>query len=227
MTGWWIADLWQAGESVLLMSWIVWVMTSVVLHELGHGYAALAEGDPTPRDSGHITLNPIVHMGWFSIVAFLIMGIAWGLMPVNPSRFRNGRKGWAFVAAAGPAVNLALSAVCIVACAVAIRYGPQNEPLATNLRLFLVTGAWLNLYLMIFNLMPVPPLDGSIILAGFSNGAMRFFSKPGVQQFGLLALFIAVFSTNLSSAVVDSIQTWSVHAVAAVVSWLPAVSVAS
>ena len=70
--------------------------------------------------------------------------------------------------------NLALSAICIVACAVAIRYGPQNEPIATNLRLFLVTGAWLNLYLMIFNLMPVPPLDGSVILAGFSDGPMRF-----------------------------------------------------
>ena len=224
MTGWWIADLYQAGESVLLMSWLVWVIVSVVLHELGHGYAALYEGDTTPRDTGHITLNPVVHMGWFSIIALLVMGIAWGLMPVNPSRFRNGRKGWAFVAAAGPAVNLALSAICIVVCAVAIRYGRQNEPIATNLRLFLVTGAWLNLYLMIFNLMPVPPLDGSMILAGFSDGAMRFMSKPGVQQFGLLALFIAVFSTNLSSVLVDAIQTWSVHAVAVVTMWLPVAS---
>ncbi|MSR69276.1 MAG: hypothetical protein EXS17_02895 [Phycisphaerales bacterium] len=111
-----------------------------------------------------------------------------------------------------------------MACAVAMRYGPQNEPLATNLRLFLLTGAWLNLYLMIFNLMPVPPLDGSMILAGFSDRAMYFFSKPGVQQFGLLALFIAVFSTDLSSALVDAIQTASNHAVAIVVTWLPIAS---
>ena len=223
MTGWWIGDLWQAGESVLLMSWLFWVVAAIVLHELGHGWAAMWEGDTTPRDSGHMTINPIVHMGWFSLVALLIMGIAWGLMPVNPSRFRNGRRGWAIVAAAGPAVNLLLSGLCIVLCALAIRYGPQAEPLAGNLRLFLIVGGWLNLYLMIFNLLPVPPLDGSVILSGFSNTALNFFSKPGVQQFGLLAVFMLVFSTNVMDRVVESIQHGTVVAVAWVVTILPAV----
>ena len=221
MTGWWVADLWQRGDTVLLMSWLVWVIASIVLHELGHGFAALWEGDTTPRDTGHLTINPIVHMGWFSIIALLIMGIAWGLMPVNPSRFRHGRRGWAVVAVAGPAVNLFLSGMCIVLCAVMIRYGPQAEPLAGNLRMFLMVGGWLNVYLMLFNLMPVPPLDGSMILSGFSNTALRFFSKPGVQQFGLLALFLAVFSTNLADQAVDHIQAATVHAIAYVVMILP------
>ncbi|MSR45127.1 MAG: site-2 protease family protein [Phycisphaerales bacterium] len=203
------------------MSWLVWVIASIVLHELGHGFAAIWEGDDTPREMGHITLNPVVHMGWFSLIALAIMGIAWGLMPVNPSRFRNGRRGWAFVAAAGPAVNLLLSALCIVGCALAIRYGPQSEPIATNLRMFLVTGAWLNLYLMAFNLMPVPPLDGAVILSGFSESARRFFSKPGVQQFGLLVLVIAVFSTDLASHLVKEIQTLTIWAVGATVELLP------
>ncbi len=222
MTGWWVADLWQRGDTVLLMSWLVWVIASIVLHELGHGFAALWEGDTTPRDTGHLTINPIVHMGWFSIIALLIMGIAWGLMPVNPSRFRHGRRGWAVVAVAGPAVNLFLSGMCIVLCAVMIRYGPQAEPLAGNLRMFLMVGGWLNVYLMLFNLMPVPPLDGSMILSGFSNTALRFFSKPGVQQFGLLVLFLAVFSTNLADQAVDHIQSATVYAIAYVVSVLPA-----
>lgn len=222
MTGWWIADLWQRGDTVLLVSWLVWVIAAIVLHELGHGFAALWEGDTTPRDTGHLTINPIVHMGWFSIIALLIMGIAWGLMPVNPNRFRHGRRGWVIVAAAGPAVNLLLSMLCIVLCAVMIRYGPQTEPLAGNLQIFLVVGGWLNLYLMIFNLLPVPPLDGSMILSGFSNTALRFFSKPGVQQFGLLVLFLAVFSTDLASQAVDSIQTATAHAIGFVVVHLPA-----
>ena len=221
MTGWWVADLWQRGETVLLMSWLFWVIASIVLHELGHGIAALWEGDTTPRDTGHMTINPIVHMGWFSIIALLIMGIAWGLMPVNPSRFRHGRRGWAVVAAAGPTVNLLLSGLCIVLRALVIRYANFAEPLSGNLETFLVVGGCLNIYLMIFNLMPVPPLDGSMILSGFSNTALRFFSKPGVQQFGVLALLLIVFSTNLAGQAVDRIENGTVYAIAFVVSVLP------
>lgn len=224
MTGWWISDLYQQGETVVLMSWLVWVVVSIVLHELGHGFAALWEGDTTPRDTGHITLNPLVHMGWFSLIALLILGIAWGLMPVDPSRFRHRRKGWVIVAAAGPAVNLALSAVCIVLCALAIRYGTQAEPLATNLRMFLITGAWLNIYLMVFNLIPIPPLDGSKIVEGFSYRASRFYAQPAVQQFGFLAIFICVFWTNLGSLLVDQIQNATAFAVAVLVTLLPTAS---
>lgn len=67
-----------------------------------------------------------------------------------------------------------LSALCIVLCAVVIRYSTFAEPLSGNLKMFLVVGGWLNIYLMLFNLMPVPPLDGSMILSGFSNTALRF-----------------------------------------------------
>ncbi len=221
MTGWWIGDLWQRGETVLLMSWIFWVILSIVLHELGHGIAALWEGDSTPRTSGHMTINPIVHMGWFSIVAFLIFGIAWGLMPISPSRFRHGRRGWAIVAAAGPAVNLLLGGACILLCAVALRYGPQSRPLGENLQQFFLVGAWLNLFLMVFNLMPVPPLDGSMILSGFSDTALRFFSRAGVQQFGMLVLFLVVFSTNVVDHLFVALQSATMAAIAWIALLLP------
>ena len=87
MHGWWMADLWQQNP-MLLCSWVFWVILSICLHELGHGYAAIKCGDDTPRLSGHMTLNPIVHMGVPSLVMFAIVGIAWGMMPVDPSRFR-------------------------------------------------------------------------------------------------------------------------------------------
>ena len=71
------------------VSWVVTVVVSVVLHELGHGVAALRQGDDTPRTSGHMTLNPLVHMGGLSLFLLFVIGIAWGMMPVNPSRFRS------------------------------------------------------------------------------------------------------------------------------------------
>jgi Zn-dependent protease len=206
MSGWWIADLWQQGESALLVSWLFWVIASIVLHELGHGYAALWQGDTTPRDSGHITVNPIVHMGWFSLIALLMLGIAWGLMPVNPSRFRRGRFGWALVAAAGPAVNLLLSAVCVIGCALVHSFGAFGQPLQGNLTEFCFVGAWLNLYLMCFNLLPMPPLDGSVILAGLFAPARRFYEQPAVQQFGLIILFITLFSGGLTQPLVRALQ---------------------
>lgn len=217
MSGWWIADLWQRGETVLLVSWLFWVISSIVLHELGHGVAALWQGDSTPRDSGHMTINPVVHMGWFSLVALALLGIAWGLMPVNPSRFRNGRRGWALVAAAGPCVNLLLSGMCIVACALVVRFSSLSEPAHGNVVEFFLMGAWLNLYLMAFNLLPMPPLDGSVILAGFVPAVRRFYAQPAVQQFGLLMLFIVLFSGGLTGPVVGALQRAVVEAVAAVV----------
>lgn len=200
-TGWWIADLWQEGKTVLLASWIFWVLGSIVLHELGHGVAAIWQGDDTPRALGRMTINPVVHMGWFSIVAFVLIGIAWGLMPVNPSRFRWGpRRGGACVAAAGPAVNLALCALCVISCAVWQVAAPDREPLATNVSVFLFTGAWLNLWLMMFNLLPVPPLDGASVISGLSRGAARVMGDPRVQQFGFIAVLLLMFSGGASFA---------------------------
>ena len=84
---------------------IIVVVISICLHELGHGFAAIALGDRTPEETGHITLNPLVHMGPISLAMLAIVGISWGAMPVDPTRLR-GRYAEALVALAGPAVNL-------------------------------------------------------------------------------------------------------------------------
>ena len=200
-SGWWIADLWQRGETVRLASWIFWVMASIVLHELGHGVAAIWQGDDTPRVLGRMTINPVVHMGWFSIVAFLLIGIAWGLMPVNPSNFRWGpRRGGALVAAAGPAVNLALCVLCVVACAALQVVGPRDQQIAENVSLFLFMGAWLNLWLMMFNLLPVPPLDGAAVISGISRSAARVMAHPRVQQIGFIAVLLLMVSGGANFA---------------------------
>lgn len=191
MSGWWIADAWHTQNGpVVVVSWIVWVIGSIVLHELAHGWAALRLGDPTPRATGHMTWNPLVHMGHMSLIVFLLIGIAWGAMPIDPSRIR-GRYGEAMVAAAGPAMNLALAIVSIVGGGVWMGLaGSVPEPLRTNLLLFLFVGGALNIVLMLLNLIPAPPLDGSRILANFSGGYRRMLMSPNGQwaAFGVLLM---------------------------------------
>lgn len=194
MSGWWVHEAWNAGQTgpVLLVSWAVWVIGSITLHELAHGWAALRRGDGTPVETGHMTWNPLVHMGPWSLVMFAVIGIAWGQMPVNPGRMR-GRRAEAFVAAAGPAMNLLLAVACVVGAALWIRYaaGVAN-PLRENMALFLITGAWLNLVLMAFNLIPVPPLDGGTVLSNFSPRVRSFYMSENGMWIGL-GIFVLAF----------------------------------
>lgn len=172
----------------MLASQIVWVIGSICLHELAHGWAAIRFGDRTPIETGHMTWNPLVHMGTASLIVFALVGYAWGLMPVNPSRMR-GRHAPTLVALAGPAMNLLLATLSCVTLAVWMRYGtPESvgENLARNLRVFFYMGVVLNLVLAALNLMPIPPLDGSRILAGLSRGYRQLISHPNAPLIGLI-----------------------------------------
>ncbi|MEM7263700.1 MAG: site-2 protease family protein [Planctomycetota bacterium] len=191
--GWWVADYLQGHPqgAFIVVAWIFWVLLSISLHELAHGWAAIWEGDDTPVRTGHMTWNPVVHMGMMSIVVFLLVGIAWGLMPVNPHKFRHGRKGDALVAAAGPLMNLLIA--LIAASILVVVSGTMDESTTRDkLILFFHRGAVLNVVLFLLNLIPIPPLDGSRILAGFSRKAEDLYRHPEVAQYSMFAL-IAVF----------------------------------
>ena len=197
---WWVHEQYESGGIVLLFSWAFWVIFSICLHELAHGWVAIANGDRTPRELGHMTLNPVVHMGWMSLLFFAIVGIAWGQMPTRPDRYRNERLGRVLVAAAGPLMNLALAAVACIAAGLWTwacetgRIGPQPH-VQENVTTFLFVGGFLNVYLCTFNLLPAPPLDGSAILAGLSRTLDRFFSQPGVQMYGMLVVLFLFYSS--------------------------------
>lgn len=166
MRDWWVSYYWDK-DPVFLGSWIIWVIFSICLHELGHGFAAIRRGDDTPIHTGHMTWNPMVHMGGISLIMFALFGFTWGAMPIDPSRFR-GRYAEAYVAAAGPFVNLSLAVLCALADALWVTFGKGVPPhVDHNLHTFLWTGAMLNVFGMFFNLIPIPPLDGSRILADF------------------------------------------------------------
>jgi len=191
---WWVHEYYQAGLIALLISHIFWVIFSITLHELAHGWAAIWQGDRTPILLGHMNMNPMVHMGPMSLLMFAIVGIAWGAMPVDPSRFRWRRKGRIVVSGAGPAMNLALTIVCVLMMTVWMKIGPQDQPVYQHLTTFFFAGAELNVVLLIFNLLPVPPLDGSDILSGFSMGWYRMMHQtnaPMIGMFVVLALMIS------------------------------------
>ena len=193
---WWVHDLWMSGRGIELVSWIFWVIASITLHELAHGWAAIWEGDDTPKVTGHMTANPVVHMGVPSIIAFLIIGIAWGMMPVNPYRFRHGKWGRIFVSFAGPAMNLLIAFVVLTILGFIV--DPSAEQ--THVETFLLTGGFLNLILFALNLLPVPPLDGSNILANLSSTVAGWYRHPQAQMAGLLLFFALIWSNMFNSA---------------------------
>jgi Zn-dependent protease len=192
---WWVSSVYQNGGISMLLAWIFWVIGSIVLHELAHGWVAIRSGDNTPRESGHMTWNPLVHMGFHSLLFFAVLGIAWGAMPVNPDRFRD-RYDPAKVAAAGPAMNLGLALVCAVGFCVWLPLATKMwfpsldvpEHVGRNVLVFFELGLMLNLVLMMFNLLPVPPLDGSRIVGNFSWRYERFWQGEHAQWIALAAL---------------------------------------
>lgn len=175
---------------------VMTIVVSITLHELAHGVAAIKLGDDTPAWSGHMTWNPWVHMGPFSLIACFLAGIAWGSMPVDPTRLR-GKRAEAIVAVVGPLVNLALAVLAYTALGLWTRYLIANAAEITQridrgMMVLEVVGSF-NLLLFVFNLLPIPPLDGSKILASFHRGYGSWMANPANQGVGLM-LFIFAFA---------------------------------
>jgi Zn-dependent protease len=174
---------------------VVTVIISVTLHELAHGWTAIWYGDNTPAEMDRLTPNPLVHMGTMSMIFVFVVGLGWGAMPVNPSRMR-GRFADAIVSLAGPAMNVLLALAAILVWGIWSRIDPgaalNEESFANTVFFFLRIVAIWNIALAVFNLIPIPPLDGSRILADFVPAYRDWAFQPtmiGVWN----AVFIAMF----------------------------------
>ena len=176
-------------------AYLFWCIASITLHELAHGWAALWQGDDTPRTLGRMTWNPVVHMGLFSLVCLALVGIAWGVMPTDPSKYRWGREGRVVVAGAGPAMNALLFLVCWIVVGVVQGFGLDSESEGWGrVVAFAAIGGLLNGMLCLFNLLPLPPFDGASIVAGFSRTYYRWMHDPRMQTAGLFIVIVAMFS---------------------------------
>ena len=211
----------NAADRFYFLAVALTVVISIVLHELAHGWAAIRLGDNTPNRLGHMTGNPLVHMGPYSLVMLALAGIAWGRMPIDPTRLK-GRHAEAVVAAAGPAVNLVLALLALTAMGLMMRawgvaewnpllffYGVPEAALLVEswqmsaLRFASIAGVY-NLLLAMFNLIPVPPLDGSHILGTYSRPYANFVGASKNQG---LMLMIFVFGFFLVGRV---LTPWSI-----------------
>jgi len=177
------------------------LLFSVIVHEVAHGYVALRNGDPTARVMGRITLNPIPHIdpiGTILLPLILLLSgssllFGWAKpVPVNPLNYRNYRWGEIAVSAAGPLSNIALAVVF----SILLRLGLGNIGLM-KLALF---GVKINLFLALFNLIPIPPLDGSHILAiALPRDLARMYAY--LEPFGFI-LILALFYTGILGAII-------------------------
>ena len=173
---------------------VITVVISIVLHELAHGWAAIWQGDDTPRQMGHMTGDPMVHMGGFSLLMLALVGMAFGAMPVNPGNFRS-RYGDALVSAAGPAMNFLLALVALTALAVWVKIsGSTIEGPSKNGQFFLQIFGTTNIALGIFNLLPVPPLDGSTVLGNFVPAYRRWLDSIGNPTWMLFIVFMILWN---------------------------------
>jgi Zn-dependent protease len=192
-------------EPQLFAAFVIAVIIGITFHEFSHAAVASLQGDQTARSQGRLTLNPLSHLDPLGTIAIIVAGFGWGRpVPVTPSRLRNRRFGHVLVGLAGPAANFVLAVVSVVALRIA--YPPADVTFDVDFTLRLLdTLVAVNVILGVFNLLPIPPLDGStllsILLPPSRQNIVRFLEQYGI--FLLLALLI--LAPNLLTPIFRSI----------------------
>lgn len=192
----------DVGSGMQLGAWVVALASAIILHEVSHGLVAYWLGDPTAKYAGRLTLNPIKHIDlWGSVILPLLLivsrsGVLFGWakpVPVNYYNLRAGKYGPVLVAFAGPGTNFLLSAIFGFLAGV--------SPSSTALPFLFFSIAITNAYLMIFNLIPIPPLDGSKILYLFLNHRPDIIFQLERYSFVILIAFLFFGSALISQLV--------------------------
>ena len=191
---------------------IVIILIAIDIHELAHALVADRLGDPTPGRLGELSLNPFVHMDQVGIMLLVLtslgsFGFTYGRTHVTPTNLKFGpQRGNAIVALAGPLSNLAIAAV--LGAILSAYTNGQLQFIDLTVANFLLLAMVLNILLFVFNLIPIPPLDGFTVLGGFLS-ARQMYSLAPLQQWGpliILVLFVADPQIGVISGVVTPIR---------------------
>mgnify|MGYP004519735559 CR=1 FL=1 len=203
------------------MNWLIIpaALFTIVLHEISHGYVAFLLGDRTAKDAGRLTLNPIRHMDVIGLLCMVIFGFGWAKpVPVNPYYFKNRKGGMALVALAGPASNLILAVFGLLLYRLVILIAGLSGVAAlvasSDVVYYLILGfarffsifAMLNVGLAIFNLIPIPPLDGSKIVNAILPDRI-YYQVMKYEQFGFLILLV-ILNIPLLEGWITAAQSW-------------------
>lgn len=181
------------------------VLLCLTVHETCHGLAAYALGDPTARQAHRLSLNPLRHIDWFGLLMMFLAGFGWAKpVPVNPNYFKKPKQGMALTALAGPMSNFLLALIMLLAARIFCDVAAYSE---TNQRIldFILMVAILSIGLGLFNLVPIPPLDGSKVL--FAVLPDRAYDQlMRYERYGMLVLFALVFFDVGSNALSQAIS---------------------
>lgn len=178
---------------IFLITRIVSVLTAITIHEFSHGLIADKLGDPTPRANDRLTLNPIKHLDPFGTLALFFIGVGWAKpVPVDPFNFQDKKRDLAIVSLAGPASNL-ISAIIV---ALGLRILPYlGLPITTLFTIHTIAFTFIaiSVGLAVFNLLPIPPLDGSKILFSLLPNHIAYEWEELLQRYGFIILLLLLF----------------------------------
>ena len=198
------------------------LLFSLTIHEMAHAWTADRLGDPTARLAGRVSLNPVVHADLIGTVIFPLLALLTGApligwanpVPVNVRRLKRGSRDYVLVAAAGPASNLALALAASLVLAV-LPVSPQTldqANLSAPVAAILSRTKVLNVLLAVFNMIPIPPLDGGNVVAGLLPFRLAVqFNR--LRQYGVLLLYALIFSGGFDKIVLPPYRL--------ILSWLP------
>jgi len=162
------------------------ILFAITIHEYSHALMAYHLGDSTAKDMGRLSINPLAHLDPFGTLFLLIAGFGWGKpVPFNPNNLRNKRWGEMMVALAGPLSNFVMA----TGVGLILRFAEISNP---SIIFFFSTFVWINIILGVFNLLPVPPLDGSHVLFSLLPASWNRL-KASLFQSGFLVIVGAIF----------------------------------
>lgn len=176
---------------------LIVVLTALPIHEFAHGYIAKKLGDPTAHQQGRLNLNPLAHFDLIGTTALLLTGFGWAKpVPVNPYYFKNRKKGMALTALAGPVSNILLATALLIIYKILFFFVPLSGDVMNLLMQAIFIMISTNIGLAVFNLLPVPPLDGSRIIGFFlPDHIMNLMYQ--YERYIMFILFAVVMFTQI------------------------------
>ena len=169
------------------------VFLCLSVHETCHGLAAYALGDPTAKAMHRLSLNPLRHIDWFGLAMMLIAGFGWAKpVPVDPRYFKKPKEGMALTALAGPVSNFLLALLALLLGKLIYLYAPYTAGWDLCFQFLLYMVAPLSIGLGLFNLLPIPPLDGAKVLGALLSDE-TYFRLMRYERYGMLVLLVIAF----------------------------------
>lgn len=174
------------------------LLAAIVLHEVAHALVSTWLGDPTPGLQGRLSLNPLAHIDWIGMLMLWVFRFGWARpVQIDPRYYKNQRLGMVLVAIAGPAMNVLVALVCLFV----LGHVPwPADPWTRSLQEVIWLAVQYNVFFAVFNILPIPPLDGSRILASISREGARIMAA--IEPYGWVALLVLVFTGLLSGILV-------------------------